>query len=107
LQEGLANYYQLRWGNKDTGVFAQNLLADRRLAPLGKLLDGSPVGMKNYAQVALVIEWILATRKDGMHPAIRAMAKKGSSALAPLAQAHFGKSFAGLEKEWVSWLKTR
>lgn len=107
LQEGLANYYQLRWGKKDTGVFAQNLLANRRLVPLGKLLDGSPIGMKNYAQVALVIEWILATRKDGLHPAIRGMAKQGSSALAPLAQVHFGKSLAGLEEEWISWLKTR
>ena len=68
LQEGLANYYQLRWGKKDTGVFAQNLLANRRLVPLGKLLDGSPVGMKNYAQVALFIEWILATRKGTPAP---------------------------------------
>ena len=107
LQEGLANYYQLRWGKKDTGVFAQNLLANRRLVPLGKLLDGSPVGMKNYAQVALFIEWILATRKERLLPAIRGLAKQGSSALAPLAQVHFGQSLASLEREWISWLKTR
>ena len=107
LQEGLANYYQIQWGKKDTGVFAQNLLANRRLVPLGKLLDGSPVGMKNYAQVALFIEWILATRKECLLPVIRGLAKQGSSALAPLAQVHFGKSLASLEREWIDWLKTR
>jgi hypothetical protein len=107
LQEGLANYYQLRWGKKDTGVFAQNLLANRRLVPLGKLLDGSPVGMKNYAQVALFIEWILVTRKERLLPAIRGMANQGSTALEPIAKVHFGKSLAGLEREWIDWLRTR
>ena len=107
LQEGLANYYQLRWGKKDSGVFAQNLLAGRRLVPLAKLLDGSPVGTKNYAQVALFIEWILATRKERLLPAIRAMAKQGSSSFAPIAQAHFGTSLVVLEREWIDWLKTR
>ena len=107
LQEGLANYYQLRWGKKDSGAFAQNLLAGRRLVPLAKLLDGSPVGTKNYAQVALFIEWILATRKERLLPAIRAMAKQGSSSFAPIAQAHFGTSLVVLEREWIDWLKTR
>ena len=107
LQEGLANYYQLRWGKKDTGVFAKNLLAKRRMVPLGKLLDGSTVELKNYAQVALFIEWILATRKERLLPVIRAMAKQGSSALEPLAKVHFGGSIPRLEKEWIRWLKTR
>jgi hypothetical protein len=107
LQEGLANYYQLRWGKKDTGVFAKNLLAKGRMVPLGKLLDGNTVELKNYAQVALFIEWILATRKERLLPAIRAMAKQGSTALEPIAQTHFGGSLPRLEKEWISWLKTR
>ena len=63
--------------------------------------------MKNYAQVALFIEWILATRKERLLPAIRGLAKQGSSALAPLAQVHFGQSLAGLEREWIDWLRTR
>jgi len=107
LQEGLANYYQLRWGKKDTGVFAKNLLAKGRMIPLGKLLDGNTVEMKNYSQVALFIEWILATRKERLLPAIRAMAKRGSTALEPIAQTHFGGSLPRLEKEWINWLKTR
>jgi hypothetical protein len=107
LQEGLANCYQLRWGKKDTGVFAKNLLAKRRMVPLAKLLDGNTVELKNYAQVALFIEWILTTRNDRLLPAIRAMAKQGSTALEPIAQAHFGGSLPRLEKEWIRWLKTR
>ena len=107
MQEGLANCYQLRWGKKDTGVFAKNLLAKRRMVPLAKLLDGNTVELKNYAQVALFIEWILATRKERLLPAIRAMAKRGSTALEPIAKVHFGQSLPGLEQEWISWLKTR
>lgn len=107
LQEGLANYYQLRWGKKDTGVFAKNLLAKGRMVPLGKLLDGSTVELKNYAQVALFIEWILASRKERLLPAIRVMAKQGSTAFEPLAKVHFGGSLSRLEKEWIRWLKTR
>ena len=77
------------------------------MVPLGKLLDGNTVEMKNYAQVALFIEWILATRKERLLPAIRAMAKRGSTALEPIAQTHFGGRLPRLEKEWISWLKTR
>ena len=74
------------------GVFAKNLLAKGRMVPLGKLLDGNTVEIKNYAQVALFIEWILASRKERLLPAIRAMAKRGSTALEPIAKAHLGAS---------------
>lgn len=107
LQEGLANYYQLKWGGKDTSVYAKNLLMNRRLVPLTKLLDGSPVGMKNYAQLVLFYEWILATRKDRMDAVIREVSKQGSSNLEPIARVHLGQSIVGLEKEWIKWLKTR
>ena len=52
-------------------------------------------------------EWILATRKERLLPAVRAMAKQGSTALEPIAQTHFGGSLPRLEKEWIRWLKTR
>jgi hypothetical protein len=107
LQEGLANYYQLKWGEKDTSVYAKNLLTNRRLVPLANLLDGSPVGMRNYAQVVLFYEWILATRKDRIEDVIRGVVKQGSSNLEPLAQAYLGQSIVGLEKEWIQWLKSR
>jgi hypothetical protein len=80
---------------------------NRRLVPLAKLLDGSPVGMKNYAQLVLFYEWILATRKDRMDAVIREVSKQGSSNLEPIARVHLGQSIVGLEKEWIKWLKTR
>jgi hypothetical protein len=80
---------------------------NRRLVPLAKLLDGSPVGMKNYAQLVLFYEWILATRKDRMDAVIREVFKQGSSNLEPIARVHLGQNIVGLEKEWIKWLKTR
>ena len=63
--------------------------------------------MKNYAQVVLFYEWILATRKDRIDGVIRGVVKQGSSNLEPLAQAYLGQSIVGLEKEWIQWLKSR
>jgi hypothetical protein len=107
LQEGMANYYQLKWGQKDTRVYAKNLLSNDQIVPLSNLLNGRRVGMKNYAQVVLFYEWILTTRKKELDAVIREVAKQGSSNIEPLAKAYLGKSIVGLEKEWIQWLKTR
>jgi hypothetical protein len=103
----MANYYQLKWGQKDTRVYAKNLLSNDQIVPLSNLLNGRRVGMKNYAQVVLFYEWILTTRKKELDAVIREVAKQGSSNIEPLAKAYLGKSIVGLEKEWIQWLKTR
>jgi len=107
LQEGLANYYQLKWGQKDTRVYARNLLINGQIVPLSNLLNGRRVGMKNYAQVVLFYEWLLSTRKEGLDAVIREVSKQGSSNLEPLAKAYLGQSIVHLEEEWIQWLKTR
>ena len=106
LQEGLANHYQLRLGNKNTKPFAKNLLKMRRIIPLSKLLDGNMVAIEHYSQTALVIEWMISTRKDLLFRAIRAMAENGSLNIKDIAHSHFGKNISELEKEWILWLKS-
>ena len=106
LQEGLANHYQLRLGNKNTKPFAKNLLKMRQIIPLSKLLDGNVVAIEHYAQTALVIEWMISTRKDLFLPAIRAMVENGSLNIKDIADSHFGKNISELEKEWILWLKS-
>ncbi len=109
LHEGLANYYQLRWAKQDLRGIAKTLVAQRRLISLEGLLSGRPIGMENYAQAALFIEWIMAnaTRKERFLPAIRYMAKQGSTAFDPAAKIHFGASVQRIATSWFRWIQSR
>ena len=109
LQEGLANYYQLRCAKQDLGPFAKRLITERRLVPLGQLLNGKPIGMEQYAQAALFIDWIMAhpTRKARLLPAMRAMAKQGSMNFSSVSKAQFGADLPTIEPIWLRWLQSR
>ena len=109
LHEGLANYYQLHLTNQNPASIAKTLVAQRRLIPLNQLLNGRPLQIKEYAQAALFIEWIMAngTRKERLLPAIRYMAKKGSTAFEPAAKVHFGASVERIQTSWLRWMQTR
>ncbi len=109
LHEGLANYYQLRWTKQDLRGIAKTLVAQRRLVQLEGLLNGRPIAMENYAQAALFIDWIMAniTRKERFLPAIRYMAKQGSTAFDPAAKVHFGASVQRIATSWFRWIQSR
>jgi hypothetical protein len=109
LHEGLANYYQLRWTNQDLGSIAKTLVANRRLISLQGLLNGRTIAMEHYAQAALFIEWIMvnSTRKARLLPAIRYMAKEGSTTFEPAARTHFGASVQRIESSWIRWIQSR
>ncbi|MFP6900381.1 MAG: hypothetical protein VCA36_05530 [Opitutales bacterium] len=109
LHEGLANYYQLHFTKQNPAGIAKTLVAQGRLIPLDQLLNGRPLDIKHYAQAALFIEWIMAngTRKERLLPAIRHMAKQGSTAFAPAAKVHFGASIQRLQTSWLRWMQTR
>lgn len=109
LHEGLANYYQLRWGKQDMGAIAKNLIAKGRVTSLQRLLDGRPIGLENYAQAALFIEWLMieSTRKARLLPTIRFMAKRCSTAFEPASKIHYGAGIDRIQNAWIPWLKTR
>jgi hypothetical protein len=109
LHEGLANYYQLRWVKQDTRAMARNLIAKRRVVPLQNLLNGRPIGIENYAQSALFIEWIMveSTRKARLLPCIRFLANRGSTAFEPASKIHFGAGVERVQNAWIAWLKAR
>ena len=104
LHEGLANYYQLQWGKKDSGICPKPS-GCRRLVPLAD--SWTVVRLDEKLRPGRTLSNGSATRKERLLPAIRAMAKQGSSSFAPIAQAHFGTSLVVLEREWIDWLKTR
>jgi hypothetical protein len=109
LQEGLATYYQLRCGKQDLGPLAKRLIAERSLVPLGQLLNGKPIDVAQYAQAALFIDWIMAhpTRKARLLPAMRAMAKQGSTNFSSVSKAQFGADLATIQPIWLRWLQSR
>ena len=109
LHEGLANYYQLRFTKQNFGTIAKTLVAQRRLIPLPRLLNGQAISMQSYAQSALFIDWIMSnsTRKARFLPAIRSMAKSGSTLFDPAAKIHFGASVQRIEASWMRWMQSR
>jgi len=40
-------------------------------------------------------------------PAIRSMAKAGSTVFEPAAKAHFGAGVQRIETSWIRWMQTR
>ncbi len=105
LQEGLANYFQLRHFPQANfaALAAQSLKQEgTHVMPLRELLDGRAVPLNRYWQTVTVLDLLLHRPPyAGKFPALMAeLLQRNSVDLAPALQAVYGVDFAAFERDW-------
>ncbi|ADV63816.1 hypothetical protein Isop_3254 [Isosphaera pallida ATCC 43644] len=112
LMEGLAVRYQLEFTREDIRRRVDQMLNDRnRRVPLATLLNGKPIGIPNYPQAKLVVDWLLddPAMKPGFAKALAHFRNTGSTDMTDPERCRewFGKEIDQLERDWLTWLQTK
>jgi hypothetical protein len=107
LHEGVANYYQLHWSKQNINQLMRQQVLNQQLVPLEKLLNGQRLSGREYGQAVLFAKWLLEdpTRRKQLQEAVKEMRERSSTNMKPLAEKHFGMSFAEMESAWLDWAK--
>ena len=103
LQEGLANYYQLRFHPQDLKpIVAQGLTDAKFRLPLAELASGKPLPTNRYWQAVTLIE--LLVEKDpyrgNLKDLFAAFAAAGNTDLGPQLKPIYDTDWTALEAEW-------
>lgn len=109
LQEGLANYYQLRFHPQDLRAIVAAGLADaNQRLPLEELASGKPVPSNRYWQAVTLIELLYTDKYRGKLPKLfAALAAAGSTDLGPHLTPILGTDWAGLTADWRKHCESR
>jgi hypothetical protein len=110
LQEGLANYLQLRFHPQEIGGMVRGGLADpaQRL-PLEELASGKPLPTNRYWQAVTLVELLLGEKKysEKLADYFAAVAKSGSTDLGPHLQPIFATAWSGLSADWKAFCERK
>jgi hypothetical protein len=105
LQEGVANYFQLRnFPQANFAALVRQSLAQEatHVTPLRELLDGRRIPLNRYWQTVTVLDLLLNRPPyAGKFPALLAeLLRRNSVDLAPALQPVYGVDFATFERDW-------
>jgi hypothetical protein len=107
LHEGLANYYQLRWTKQNIHELTKKMISDGSHVPFSQLLNGDSVRMRHYAQITLVMQWMMGDPelRQSLQNAIKTMKMRSSTSLEPVCERHFQRTLEELELDWLRWAR--
>jgi hypothetical protein len=103
LQEGLANYYQLRFHPQDLKpIVAQGLADPDFRLPLAELASGKPLPANRYWQAVTLIELLVETEpyRGKLKDLFTAFAAAGSTDLGPQLKPIYDTDWTTLEAAW-------
>jgi tetratricopeptide (TPR) repeat protein len=104
LQEGLANYYQLRFHPQENigKIVTDGLANDKNRTPLDKLCSGQRIELNRYWQAMTVARLLLEDPKyrDKLPAMLELFSKKGSHDLGPALKEVFGVTWDQFSADW-------
>lgn len=109
LFEGLACRYQVAYSREDLRpAIARGLADPANRTPLETLINGKPIGVKQYWQATSVVDWLLADPARREHlgkTLLGTMRKKGETNLLPYLGELAGMDVDTMEAAWAEWAK--